>query len=463
MNFFERFTLGVRRLFFQSSAPKQDFGVETAVTRTMENNINLWYLMYINQPPWSKDGVTSTGLPAAIVRELARYALVEFEGTVSGSVRGDFLNECLQDMIPDFDSWMEQGLAYGSVALQPFVYNDSIRVAVSGPNAFQPTKFDVAGKCIAGTFRQLLKSAGKWYIRLEHHEYTPETGHYVIENKAHESNENGTIGRAIDLTEIPEWANIEPILETDGMEGTMFAYFQNPKSNTVEPGSHSGMSVYGGEVVDLIKQADEQWEAIWWEYKSGERKILVEDSANARKAIHNRLFSTVPLFSKDSDFFHEFSPAFRNDALYQGFQYILKQIEYRTGLARGAISDPDSVERTATDVLRSKYNQFVTEKSIQRAWGRTLNDILYAMDVLASHNGLAPEGAYKLDLNFGDGVLEDPDGTRADKAQALSEVAAGIRNPWEYRRDFYGETEEEAKANLPGLDVLVDEPPATVE
>ena len=32
---------------------------------------------------------------------------------------------------------------------------------------------------------------------------------------------------------------------------------------------------------------------------------------------------------------------------------------------------------------------------------------------------------------------------------AMSEVGAGIMAPWEYRRRFYGETSNEAKANVP--------------
>jgi hypothetical protein len=45
------------------------------------------------------------------------------------------------------------------------------------------------------------------------------------------------------------------------------------------------------------------------------------------------------------------------------------------------------------------------------------------------------------------------DQTRKDitaaKQMAMQEVSAGVLNKWEYRRDFYGEDEATAKANVP--------------
>lgn len=37
----------------------------------------------------------------------------------------------------------------------------------------------------------------------------------------------------------------------------------------------------------------------------------------------------------------------------------------------------------------------------------------------------------------------------AAKTMAINEINAGIKNKWEYRRDFYGEDEQTAKANTP--------------
>ena len=45
------------------------------------------------------------------------------------------------------------------------------------------------------------------------------------------------------------------------------------------------------------------------------------------------------------------------------------------------------------------------------------------------------------------------DETRKDitaaKQVALQEISAGVKNKWEYRKEFYGEDEATAKANTP--------------
>jgi hypothetical protein len=49
-------------------------------------------------------------------------------------------------------------------------------------------------------------------------------------------------------------------------------------------------------------------------------------------------------------------------------------------------------------------------------------------------------------VNYDDSIIED---TGARKGQMLAEVEAGIASKWEYRKEFYGEDEEEAKGKVP--------------
>ena len=75
---------------------------------------------------------------------------------------------------------------------------------------------------------------------------------------------------------MPEWAGIEPESAIAGLTGPLFAYFKPPVSNRIEPESKMGVSIYSGEVAELIRQADEQWALLKWEYQSGRRKIYVD-------------------------------------------------------------------------------------------------------------------------------------------------------------------------------------------
>lgn len=54
-----------------------------------------------------------------------------------------------------------------------------------------------------------------------------------------------------------------------------------------------------------------------------------------------------------------------------------------------------------------------------------------------------PAGGYRTDYRWDDSIVTD---TTAEKAQFLQEIAAGVRQPWEFRVRFLGETKEQAKA-----------------
>lgn len=465
-SFFARTFRNLKNWLFPTAAAKKDFGVDTAVGTTMQQNINLWYSMYINEPPWAKRDIIPLGLPAAIAREMARPALVEFNGTVTGGARADFLDTCFQDAARSFEKNLEMGLALGGLALRPYVYNGTLKVDASSIMAFQPTNFDEAGKCTGGVFRERVQLAGKWYVRLESHEFVRDGDRtaYVVRNKAHKSNQYGTVGEEVPLDTVPAWATLDDETTLDGVERPLFAFFTPPVANNIDTDSRLGVSVYGGSIVGLVKDADEQWDRLWWEFKSGERKIFAEyTSGNARDFGRNRLYEFGPFMSQDGDFFKEFSPAFRDDAIYRGFQNILKQIEFQTGLAYGTISDPSSVEKTSTEILASKQRQYITESHIQQAFGDALDDLVYAMDVYATLYALAPQGDYELHLSFGDGVLDDPESNRAEMAADLQLVSAGILNAYEFRQKHFGEDEETAKAMLPGMEEMVDEPQGELE
>ena len=121
------------------------------------------------------------------------------------------------------------------------------------------------------------------------------------------------------------------------------------------------------------------------------------------------------------------------------------------------------MEKTSTEILASKQRQYITESHIQQAFGDALDDLVYAMDVYATLYALAPQGDYELHLSFGDGVLDDPESNRAEMAADLQLVSAGIMNAYEFRQKHFGEDEETAKAMLPGMEEMVDEPQGELE
>ena len=444
---------------------EKEFGVRPAASRKMEDNINLWWAMYTNHPPWESCNVRPLGLPGAIGRELARHALTEFSVAVSGSARAEYINRQVQAAKAGFAQNLEIGRCLGGVALKPYPDGNKILVEAA-TTGFTPTRFDGTGKAIGGVFKSKpLRQGKEWFIKLEYHDFLPrEDGAavYVIENKAFRSGEGGGIGAQVPLNTVREWANLLERAEIENLDGPLFAYFKPPVSNQEEPDSFMGVSVYSGAVVDRIKEADEQWERIWWEFKSGERKIFSDATQISAGQIDDRLFLRGA-FTSGGDLFEQFSPELRGSALYDGFQYILKIIEFNVGLAFGTISDPQSVNKTATEEIMTKHRQYVTESNIQTTFQSTLDDLICAMNAWCDQARLAPAGTYSVDYNWGDGVLDDPETRRQDMALDMQRVAAGLMRDVDFVMKWDKVDEETARKMLPGMEDLTDEKQDEVE
>ena len=462
MSFWGNFMNTVRRALFPQAAAEREFGVSPAVSMTMEKYIALWYAMMVNTPPWQDCNVKAVGLPAAICREVARPTLVEFTANITGSQRADYLNDGFQLAKENFSKALELGLALGGVALKPYIYGDNLLVDMTGAAGFQPTKFDPTGRCIGGVFRDKpVKVNGKYYVRLESHELTDTT--YTIKNKAYYSDSTGSVGAPAPLDVVPEWADIQEEVTIQNMDGPLFAYFKPPIANTADANSLCGMSIYGdAATVELIRQADEQWERLRWEYKSSERKVFMDGNSATKDMFDKRLFEIGP-FSPDGDFFQFINPELRNDAIYKGFQDVLRRIEFNVGLSYGDISDPQTVEKTATEIRNSKQRKYVLISSIQTALEHTFDALIYAMDVYATLYGLAADGEYEVTYDWGDSILDDQETKDKEFARDLQLLSAGIVNDWELRAKYMNEDEETAKAALPKMQDVVEETQREVE
>lgn len=462
MSFLGNFVNTVRRALFPRAVAEREFGTSPAVSMTMEQQIALWYAMLVNTPPWQDCNVKAVGLPAAICREVTRPTLVEFTANITGSQRADYLNDGFQLAKENFGKALELGLALGGVALKPYIYGDKLLVDMTGAAGFQPTKFDPTGRCIGGVFRDKpVKVNGKYYVRLESHDLTDTV--YTIKNKAYYSDSTGSVGAPAPLDVVPEWADIQEEVTIQNMDGPLFAYFKPPIANTADTNSLCGMSIYGdAATVELIKQADEQWERLRWEYKSGERKVLMDGNTSTANMFDKRLFE-IGAFTADGDFYQFLNPELRNDAVYKGFQDVLRRIEFNVGLSYGDISDPQTVEKTATEIRSGKQRKYVLISSIQTALEHTFDALIYAMDVYATLYGLAADGEYEVTYDWGDSILDDQETKGNEFARDLQLLNAGIMNDWEFRAKYFNEDEATAKAALPKMQDVVTEAQSEIE
>lgn len=433
-------------------------GVNIITSNEMANAIYLWSQMYINRATWLTDSIRGIGLPAAIASEHARLVTMESKFNFPDTQRGRYIAEQFRAVKSMLPAYVEFGCAKGGFVMKPYVDKGKITVDFVHEDDFFPVTFN-AGKVTAAMFPEYKKTGKKLYTRLEYHELT-DRGYRIVnrafasDNASVQVNNIVNLGGEIPLDKVEEWAGLAPEVEIQGVDFPLFAYFKVPIANSIDPHSPLGVSVYS-RAVPLIQDADEQYGAAIWEYRSKETAIQAGAEYFERDRYNNillpvgkeRMFQSFrDTGDREKGLFNIFSPEIRDESFYRGLNRMLQRIEFNCGLAYGTLSDPQNVDKTAEEIKSSKQRSYAMVTSIQNALQVTLEDLTRAMDFWASYGGLAAEGKCDISSSWDDSVTTDAETKRK---RDLEDVAAGILAPWEYRMKHYGEDEETAKARVP--------------
>ena len=240
------------------------------------------------------------------------------------------------------------------------------------------------------------------------------------------------------------------------MTRPIYGYYRNPIDNTID-GSNAGVSIFD-PAIDLIKIVDTQFGRLDWEFESGERAIHVDPAALKKDKdgkfhlpkLSKRLYRAVDIDTgKDGKgFFEAFSPEFRETSIIAGLEEFKRAIEFAVGLSYGDISNPQTVEKTATEILAAKKRKYNTVNAIQQNLRDCLDDLVYAMAFWSAKT----TSGYEFVCDFKDSILIDEE---TERQQDRADVSMGVMRLEEYRAKWYGESVEDALKNLPERDEVV--------
>lgn len=435
---FKRFWKGFMQMFGYTTL-KQIVGKDITLSDKMIYAINEWKQMLNGQADWITDSVVSLGIEEGICREFADCALVEMETSVSN----ERLDRIYQKNISNLNENIQEGLALGSFVLKPL--GEAAAEFVSADKII-PISFGGDGKPNDIAFLTVKKVGDvDYFTRFERHYFI--NGNLTIENKCFHSQTSRDIGLPCSLEAVEEWANIDPgPITYPGMNRMDFGYYRNPIKNRID-GSACGVSVYES-AVDLIRKADIQSARLDWEYESGERaihvdnKALKQDKSTGRfsmEKLKKRLYRGLNLEAgKDQELLKEYSPEMRDEAFKRGLEEYKREIEFSVGLAYGDLSDVQEVAKTATEIKTSKNRKYNRVTAIQNNLYDCLEDFAAG---LAFYNSMLNSG-YEFSCKFNDSILTDEE---TERNQDRADVSMGAMQLWEYRKKWYGETEEQAK------------------
>ena len=417
------------------------FDIDIAMSNDMVNSIDLWNKILENKQPWlSKEkGVKSLALAQGISEELSKTSTREL---ISKVISNDFVNQEYQEFIKDMNENLQWALGEGGVVFKPYVSDNRIFVDVVHADKFFPVTFNGRKKITAGIFVEQIFKGKNVYTRLEYQKY--ENGVNTFENYAFmkkdysQGNYNlyTDFGNQIPLETVPEWKDLEEHFEIGGVDRPLFSYLKTPVINTIDKMSPLGVPCYV-KAINLIKDVEEQYSRYIWEFIAGE--MAVEASGDAFEIDSHTHEPKLPEGKKVH------APQLRDANYAAGFNDILKRIEFECGLSYGDLSDPQQVDKTAEEIKSSKQRKYDTVSAIQDSLNTVLEDVAYAINVMAIGLGKSNSMECIVETDWGDSILVDSEKQRNID---LQEVNAGLMPEWKYKVKWQGMTEEEAKREV---------------
>ena len=423
---------GVYRRLFPLKNIEEALHVRTALSQGMADRIGLWRRLYTGHAPWLDERTESLRLESSIVREFANVALNEMTTKVTNKILDGLLNSAKNRLNPN----LQRGLATGAMIMKPLENNAVQFVAATG---FIPVEYSVDGRLRDVVFPEYKQLGNRFYTRLERHRLS--AGGLEITNLAFVSDTREALGRPVPLSEVEEWRDIREGVVFPKMERMPFGYYCNPLDNTVDE-SRAPISVFEN-AVGKIKKADIQFGRLDFEFESARRRIHADISAVKRVDGGYELDDVyVDVDGDNDDFYREFSPALRQEGFIAGLEEYKREIEFAVGLSYGDLSNPQYVEKTATEVNASKIRKRNTVDKIQEQLKACLDDFVYA---LAFYNRLTLSG-YEFSCDFKDSILNDE---QSEREEDRKDLANGTLRPEEYRAKWRNESLAEAKSNIP--------------
>lgn len=402
------------------------------------------------------------------------------EVILGDTARAEYLNTQYTKVKNKIRNQLEYGIAKGGLVIKPYIVISDI--TTDGENTatennirqdvdiefdyihadnFFPIAFDGSGKITEAAFVQVKTDKSTVYTRLEYHKLqnnmvTVTNLAFKKENRTQPSTTDfdSDLGEQINLTEVPEWADLQPVTQIGNVDRLLFAYFKMPEANTIEAHSPLGVSGYS-RAVKLIKEADLQYSRMLWEFQGGELAIdidrdalnTVEDEEKNTYEIPNmlqaRLMRKVDL--GNSETYQVFNPTYRDASLINGLNNILMRIEDVCALSRGTLSDVAAEARTATELKILKQRSYSANAEIQKALEDALKDLVYVMDIYCTLYEVTAPGEYDISFEWDDSILVDVE-TELNKRITL--MQNGLASKLETRMWYFGETERQAREAL---------------
>lgn len=434
---------------FHSATIKDVTGIDANLSSEMYDAIELWGQMMSGNAPWN-----AKNPPCGVLGQIAGELNVMVSREIGLEVENDSIRPAMEHINHNVDKIVEYISLLGGCIIRPIFSNGKLQYETIPLGNYLPTRYDFDNTLTGALVLKQIASGSKKWLLVEQHVY--ENGSHKVSCRLYR-NDNGAL-KETSLTDCPQTADITPEYTWENCGLPMIIEFRNHAVNKID-GSNVPVAIIAG-AEDLIKDADEQYERMNWEQEGGKMRVFADRDLFKKRQKRDGSISETELTpelnrlliqvegdgSQDGKKITEHAPTLRTAQQNEMFQQILRRIELTCNLGKGTISDMESVQMTAEQYSGGRKKLYALVDSIEDEIETKYQHCADVFAYMAAAYGIGTNNP-KITVTWND------DQTRKDitaaKTLAMQEINAGVRNKWEYRRDFFGEDEAKAKANVP--------------
>lgn len=440
---------------------EERFQADIQLSSVMETAINKYYSITAGKPPWldPDDDIESINFAGYIDDVTAGLVTLDLGIDISGGERAEYLQKQADYVLSVITDKVSEALGNCGIMFKPNGQN----VDYIEPGNFASTETDSNGNILGCVFQTQI-DRGDWrYTRLEWHRFedaTLEDGTegkvYRITNYAYKARAGRIttsllgIGDPCKLTEVREWANIEPDIAIQNVEMPLFAYFKNPAPNRVDRTSPLGVPVWHNAMKEL-KDLDISWSRKSSEVEDSKHMMFVAQAAIQDAETHNvklpRMVRGLEMGVDADSTIHEHVSTLLTEQRIKDINSILAMISTKCGFSQGMFQlDEKTGMMTATQVEADDQETIRTIKNIRDALQDTITQLLYGCNVMADLYSVTPPELWEtlkegMSFSFGDITYN----YQEDMANWWKYRVQGDVPPWMYYVKFEKMSEEEAK------------------
>lgn len=391
--------------------------------------------------------------------KLSNYCANQSTLSIEGeNKRAKYLNEKIQELWDNRKKVFNRMFGTGGVFVMPYYANNEIqfdiipqfRVSINEKIGRKITNVTV----LADIYTEKKGYTTKIYYRWA--DYYIDNGNMHISQRY--TNENGEI--------VPQpsiWQSIPDEFTITNVDRVLGGFFKSPIDNRQNKDDYGVPITYGCETT--IREIKECLKQIAREFKVKEAFIGADftlfKTVDGKEILDVNNDGLYRKFNGDKDDMWEvFDPAFRDSSYFNRLQELYARLEKQIGTSRGILTEIETAQATATAIKKALYDTFTIVDDARVNFERAMEDVVYAVDVLANYYNITPQGEYNIEYAWGYDLLQD---AQQDWNQLVQAHNLGIVDEVELRQWLKPNEDledskkaiEEIKKNSPTIEDLV--------